>query len=161
MASRVVDQQQAREVSDKVASKGISIEDKEILEKKMHGMAVVIEKLESSRQKLLMEIDSQSLEIERLFEENSNLSSSLQEAMSIALHSENLVKDYLKQNEVLRGILDKLRTDQARGLLDSHHNGSNKTGLAEYTPKVLSIKDQLAKEQSKAEALSAVVYGGV
>ncbi|XP_024169828.1 uncharacterized protein LOC112176228 isoform X2 [Rosa chinensis] len=135
--------------------------DKEILEKKMHGMAVVIEKLESSRQKLLMEIDSQSLEIERLFEENSNLSSSLQEAMSIALHSENLVKDYLKQNEVLRGILDKLRTDQARGLLDSHHNGSNKTGLAEYTPKVLSIKDQLAKEQSKAEALSAVVYGGV
>ncbi|PRQ37731.1 hypothetical protein RchiOBHm_Chr4g0405851 [Rosa chinensis] len=36
-----------------------------------------------------MEIDSQSSEIERLFEENSNLSSSHQEAMSIALHWEN------------------------------------------------------------------------
>ncbi|KAM5583504.1 cilia- and flagella-associated protein 157 [Rosa sericea] len=145
------------EVSDKVASKGFSLEDKEILEKQMHDMAVVIEKLESSRQKLLMEIDSQSSEIERLFEENSNLSSSHQEAMSIALHWENQVKDCLKQNEELRGILDKLRTDQAKGLLDSHSNGSNKTGLAEYTPEVLSIKDQLAKEQSKAEALSAEV----
>ena len=87
----------------------------------MHDMAVVIEKLESSRQKLLMEvslgnlffyheylfvyirftanslfckcwqIDSQSSEIERLFEENSNLSSSHQEAMSIAVHWENQV----------------------------------------------------------------------
>ncbi|XP_024156677.1 cilia- and flagella-associated protein 157 [Rosa chinensis] len=145
------------EVSDKVASMGFSLEDKELLEKQMHDMAVVIEKLESSRQKLLMEIDSQSSEIERLFEENSNLSSSHQEAKSIALHWENQVKDCLKQNEELRGILDKLRTDQAKGLLDSHSNGSNKTGLAEYTPEVLSIKDQLAKEQSKAEALSAEV----
>ncbi|XP_004291510.1 PREDICTED: paramyosin [Fragaria vesca subsp. vesca] len=145
------------EESDKVASKGFSFEDKEILEKQMHDMAVVIEKLESSRQKLLMEIDSQSSEIERLFEENSNLSSSHQEAMSIAVHWENQVKDCLKQNEELRGILDKLRTDQAKGLLDSHNNGSNKTGSAEYTTEVLSIKDQLAKEQSKAEALAAEV----
>ncbi|XP_062015665.1 uncharacterized protein LOC133732191 [Rosa rugosa] len=144
-------------VSDKVASKGFLLEDKEILEKQMHDMAVVIEKLENSRQKLLMEIDSQSSEIERLFEENSNLSSSHQEAMSIAVHWENQVKDYLKQNEELRGVLDTLRTDQAKGLLDSHNKGSNKTGLAEYTPEVLSIKDQLAKEQSKAEALSAEV----
>ncbi|XP_004292923.1 PREDICTED: uncharacterized protein LOC101301649 [Fragaria vesca subsp. vesca] len=141
--------------SDRVASKGFSFEDKEILEKQMHDMAVVIEKLESSRQKLLMESDSQSSEIERLFEENSNFSSSHQEAMSIAVHWENQVKDCLKQNEELRGILDKLRTDQAKGLLDSHNNGSNKTGSAEYTTEVLSIKDQLAKEQSKAEALSA------
>lgn len=37
------------------------------------------------------QIDSQSSEIERLFEENSNLSSSSQEAMSIAMRWENQV----------------------------------------------------------------------
>ncbi|XP_050369606.1 uncharacterized protein LOC126787747 [Argentina anserina] len=145
------------EVSDKVAGREFSLEDKDKLEKQMHDMAVVIEKLESSRQKLLMEIDSQSSEIERLFEENFNISSSHQEAMSIAMHWESQVKDCLKQNEELRGILDKLRTDQAKGLVNSHNNSPNKPGSAEYTTELLSIKDQLAKEQSKAEALSAEV----
>ncbi|KAK9940630.1 hypothetical protein M0R45_017281 [Rubus argutus] len=145
------------DVSDKVASKAFSFEDKEKLEKQLHDMAVVIEKLESSRQKLLMEIDSQSSEIERLFEENSNLSSSHQEAMSIAVHWESQVKDCLKQNEELRGILDKLRTEQAKGFLGSHNSGANETGSSEYTTEVLLIKDELAKEQSRAEALSAEV----
>jgi len=88
-------------------------------------MAVAVERLESSRQKLLMEvkylltwlsfsnvngywmcacymkvtlfhnfywqIDSQSSEIEKLFEENSSLSSSCQEATSIAKQWENQV----------------------------------------------------------------------
>ncbi|CAL8160792.1 unnamed protein product [Prunus armeniaca] len=81
----------ASEVSEKVAGKEFSLEDKEKLEKQLHDMAVVIEKLESSRQKLLIEIDSQSSEIERLFEENSNLSSSYQESMSISVHWENQV----------------------------------------------------------------------
>lgn len=61
----------------------------------------------------------------------------------IAPHVNLQVKDCLKQNEELRGILDKLRTDQAKGLLDSHNNGSNKTGSAEYTTEVLSIKVSL------------------
>lgn len=34
-------------------------EDKEILEKQLHDMAVALERLESSRQKLLMEVMSQ------------------------------------------------------------------------------------------------------
>lgn len=58
----------------------------------------------------------------------------------IAPHVNLQVKDCLKQNEELRGILDKLRTDQAKGLLDSHNNGSNKTGSAEYTTEFFSIK---------------------
>ncbi|CAL2263902.1 unnamed protein product [Prunus armeniaca] len=147
----------ASEVSEKVAGKEFSLEDKEKLEKQLHDMAVVIEKLESSRQKLLIEIDSQSSEIERLFEENSNLSSSYQESMSISVHWENQVKDCLKQNEELRGTLDKLRTDQAKGMPESHEGRDNETGSAAYTTEVLSIKDQLAKEQSRAEALSAEV----
>ncbi|KAK8945329.1 hypothetical protein KSP40_PGU015943 [Platanthera guangdongensis] len=64
-------------------------QNKEKYEKQLHDMAVMIERLESSRQKLLMEIDSQSSEIERLFEENSNLSSSHQDALELALQWEN------------------------------------------------------------------------
>ncbi|KAM2574038.1 hypothetical protein TB2_006037 [Malus domestica] len=147
----------ASEVSEKVAGKEFSLEDKEKLEKQLHDMAVVIERLESSRQKLLIEIDSQSSEIERLFEENSDLSNSYQQAMSISGHWENQVKDCLKHNEELRATIDKLRTDQSKGLLESHEGGANETGSAAYTTEVLSIKDQLAKEQSRAEALSAEV----
>jgi hypothetical protein len=83
-------------------------------------MALAVERLENSRQKLLMEvtssyliftlhvsvyipsdrvvglsscwkIDSQSTEIERLFEENSNLSNSYQEAIGAAARWENQV----------------------------------------------------------------------
>ncbi|KAB2606976.1 myosin-11-like [Pyrus ussuriensis x Pyrus communis] len=145
------------EVSEKVAGKEFSLEDKEKLEKQLHDMAVVIERLESSRQKILIEIDSQSSEIERLFEENSDLSNSYQQAMSISGHWENQVKDCLKHNEELRATIDRLRTDQSKGLLESQEGGANETGSAAYTTEVLSIKDQLAKEQSRAEALSAEV----
>ncbi|GMY11004.1 calponin homology domain-containing protein DDB_G0272472 [Fagus crenata] len=147
----------SEEVSDKAAQKAFSLEDKEKLEKQLHDMAVVVERLESSRQKLLMEIDSQSSEIERLFEENSNLSSSYQEAMGIAVRWENQVKDCLKQNEELRGTLDKLRTEQAGGFPESYRDGVNKTGSSASTTEVLSLQGQVAKEQSRAEALSAEV----
>lgn len=40
---------------------------------------------------LSRQIDSQSTEIERLFEENSNLSTSYQEAMGLAVQWENQV----------------------------------------------------------------------
>ncbi|XP_040993993.1 paramyosin isoform X2 [Juglans microcarpa x Juglans regia] len=147
----------SEESSEKAAQKGLSLEDKEKLEKQLHDMAVVVERLESSRQKLLVEIDSQSSEIERLFEENSNLSSSYQEAMGIAARWENQVKDCLKQNEELRGTLDKLRTELAKGLPGTYRDGVNETGPAPTTTEVLSLKVQLAHEQSKAEALSAEV----
>ncbi|CAL5386581.1 unnamed protein product [Camellia sinensis] len=147
---------------------GIGLEDKERLEKQLHDMAVVVERLESSRQKLLMEIDSQSSEIEKLFEENSNLSSAYQEATGVVVHWENQVKDCLKQNEELRNMLDKLRTEQAntpalngmesqRGLLEAKKDGGNEIGSQTYIAEILSIKGQLAKEQSRAEALSAEV----
>ncbi|KAM7259909.1 hypothetical protein ACFE04_015650 [Oxalis oulophora] len=148
------------EVSAKVNNKAFSVEDKEKLEKQLHDMAVVIEKLESSRQKLLMEIDSQSSEIEGLFEENSGLSSSYQEAMSIANHWESQVKDCLKQNEELRGFLDKLRTEQNKtivgGSLEAHGN-AEETGSRAQLSEIFTLKGQLVKEQSRAESLSAEV----
>ncbi|XP_071689371.1 uncharacterized protein [Rutidosis leptorrhynchoides] len=137
-----------------------TVEDKERLEKQSHDMAVVVERLESSRQKLLLEIDSQSSEIERLFEENSSLSSAYQEATGMVAHWENQVKDCLKQNEDLRSMLAKLRTEQANISAESHRGitESNKEGLNEsYTAEVVFLKGELAKEQSKAETLSAEV----
>ncbi|XP_013616935.1 PREDICTED: uncharacterized protein LOC106323341 [Brassica oleracea var. oleracea] len=44
----------ASEVSES-SQKVFSVEDKEVLEKQLHDMAVALERLESSRQKLLME----------------------------------------------------------------------------------------------------------
>ncbi|KAJ4833294.1 hypothetical protein Tsubulata_004313 [Turnera subulata] len=155
------------EVSEKMTHKAFSVEDKQKLETQLHDMAVAVERLESSRQKLLMEIDSQSSEIENLFEENSNLASSCQEAMSVAKQWENQLKDCLKQNEELRAILDKLRSEQANSLLSNnteivrisehHRDGISETGSHAYTAEILALKGQLGKEQSRAEALSAEV----
>nr|XP_043609380.1 paramyosin [Erigeron canadensis] len=138
----------------------LTMEDKERLEKQLHDMAVVVERLESSRQKLLLEIDSQSSELERLFEENSTLSSAYQEATGMLAHWENQVKDCLKQNADLRSMLDKLRTEQASipVVNESHGLESNKeVGSEGHTTEVVSLKGQLAKEQSKSETLSAEV----
>lgn len=143
----------ASEVSES-GQKVFSVEDKEKLEKQLHDMAVALERLESSRQKLLMEIDNQSSEIEKLFEENSNLSASYQESINISNQWENQVKECLKQNVELREVLDKLRTEQAgsfsRGPSEFEANGSHGTDT-------LSLKGELAKEQSRAESLSAQV----
>nr|GEU32123.1 hypothetical protein [Tanacetum cinerariifolium] len=137
-----------------------TMEDKDRLEKQLHDMAVAVERLENSRQKLLLEIDSQSTEIERLFEENSNLSSAYQEATGMVSHWENQVKECLKQNEELRVMLDKLRTEQASISIvnqEGHRLEHNKEGTSEISQAVVSLKGQLAKEQSRAETLSAEV----
>ncbi|KAH6836602.1 myosin heavy chain-like protein [Perilla frutescens var. hirtella] len=171
---------QKRELEEKLAStsKRISeneteqvkqwtftLEDKERLEKQLHDMAIAVERLETSRQKLLMEIDSQSSEIERLFEENSSLSSAYQESVGLVARWESQVKAYVQQNEELRNTLDKLRKEQAnlpgpsdnasQALLGSSR-GDN-TIESQYGVEYLSLKGQLAKEQSRAEALSAEV----
>ncbi|KAH8520303.1 hypothetical protein Peur_039165 [Populus x canadensis] len=157
----------SEEASQNLVPKAFTVEDKEKLEKQLHDMAVAVERLESSRQKLLMEIDSQSSEIEKLFEENSSLSSSCQEATSIAKQWENQLKDCLKKNEELRVMLDKLRTEQANllsndreilgGSAERHRDGVTETGSQAHATEILSLKGQLAKEQSRAEALSAEV----
>lgn len=158
MSTRVTD-----EAAEKRNNKGLSVEDKERLEKQMHDMAVAIERLENSRQKLLMEIDSQSSEIERLFEENSNLSSACREAMGVAVHWENQVKDCLRQNDELRSMLHKLRMEQASrptlddkvGISQSSKDGQDEIASSGFSPEIISLKSQLVNEQSRAEGLSA------
>ncbi|GAB4824455.1 hypothetical protein Ancab_007341 [Ancistrocladus abbreviatus] len=151
-------------VSEKPSqARTFSLEDKEKLEGQLHDMAVMVERLETSRQKLLAEIDSQSSEIEKLFEENANLSSTYQETVGVVTHWQNQVKECLKQNEELRGMLDKLRKEQVN-LLSSHGDeisniSADVINVSEphYTAEVFSLKAQLVKEQSRAEALGAEV----
>ncbi|VFQ92761.1 unnamed protein product [Cuscuta campestris] len=158
----------SEDISQKASGDTFSVKEKEKLEKQLHEMAVAIERLESSRQKLLMEIDSQSSEIERLFEENSNLSSANEEVMGMVVQWENKVKECLKQNEELRVLLDKIRNEQAgigntndklmhRGLFGSNKEVENGTQAPSYEADIVSLQDQLVKEQSRAEALSAQV----
>ncbi|XP_028775694.1 uncharacterized protein LOC114732564 [Neltuma alba] len=142
---------------EKMGDKKFSVEDRLKLENQLHDMALAVERLEGSRQKLLMEIDSQSTEIERLFEENSSISTSYEEAIGAAMRWENQVKDCLKQNEELRGILDKLRMEQARGFPDSSSDGAHVAVSSASTSEMVSLKGQLVNEQSRAEALSAQV----
>ncbi|RZC78465.1 hypothetical protein C5167_002745 [Papaver somniferum] len=152
----------ASEASDEAASKAFSLQEKEKLERQLHDMAVVVEKLENSRQKLLLEIDSQSSEIERLFEENPNLSTSYEDAMGVVGQWENKVNDCLKQNEDLRALLGQLRAEQANKLISneastaSSYGGAKSSGEAQ-TAETLLLKAQLSNEQSRAEELSAEV----
>ncbi|KAF7049567.1 hypothetical protein CFC21_058084 [Triticum aestivum] len=152
----------SEEASEFAARKAFSMQDREKLENQLHDMALMVERLEGSRQKLLMEIDSQSLEIENLFEENSVLSTSYQEAMSVTMQWENQVKDCLKQNEELRLHLEKLRIEQANLLKTKNTSveldGQSETSIPpELVTENLSLKDELVKEQSRSEGLSAEI----
>ncbi|KAI3942915.1 hypothetical protein MKW92_042522 [Papaver armeniacum] len=152
----------ASEASDEAASKAFSLQEKEKLERQLHDMAVVVEKLENSRQKLLLEIDSQSSEIERLFEENSNLSTSYEDAMGVVGQWENKVNDCLKQNDDLRALLGQLRAEQANKLISNEASTASSYGAAKssgeaQTAETLLLKAQLSNEQSRAEELSAEV----
>ncbi|KAK9755669.1 hypothetical protein RND81_01G042200 [Saponaria officinalis] len=142
------------------SSNTFTLQDKEKLERQLHEMAVMVERLENGRQKLLLEIDSQSSEIEKLFEENSSLTSAYQEVVGVASLWENQVKECLKKNEELRGMLDRFRTEQI-DIISSNRgtmvNTSNDAGAVNYTSEVIDLKGQLAKEQSKAESLTAEV----
>ncbi|KAG0551780.1 hypothetical protein BDA96_01G452400 [Sorghum bicolor] len=151
------------DASEFAARKAFSLQDREKLENQLHDMALMIERLEGSRQKLLMEIDSQSSEIEKLFEENSAVSTSYQEAMAITVQWENQVRDCLKQNEELRSHLEKLRLEQASLLkvsnIATQSDGQieNSSNPPEMVTENISLKDQLIKEQSRSEGLSAEI----
>ncbi|XP_062210715.1 uncharacterized protein LOC133912141 [Phragmites australis] len=160
----VLTKKATEDASEFSARKAFSMQDREKLENQLHDMALMVERLEGSRQKLLMEIDSQSSEIEKLFEENSALSTSYQEAMDVTMQWENQVKGCLKQNEELRSHLEKLRLEQASLLKVSNisiqSDGQNENSISnppELVTENLSLKDQLIKEQGRSEGLSAEI----
>ncbi|KAF9607223.1 hypothetical protein IFM89_033430 [Coptis chinensis] len=112
---------------DEAANKELSKEDKDRFEKQLHDMAVMVERLENSRQKLLMEIDSQSSEIERLFEENYNISASYEEATAVVVQWQNQVLKFTQMNICyLRGNLQK-----------------NKSRVEELSAEVMKLSAQL------------------
>ncbi|CAM6085308.1 unnamed protein product [Calypogeia fissa] len=92
---------------------GTSSQKNSKLEMQLHELASMVERLEKGRQKLLGEIDVQSAEIERLFVENANLTSSVEETSEIASQWESQVQQCLEHNAQLRSELNQLRMQQA------------------------------------------------
>ncbi|GBG77522.1 hypothetical protein CBR_g23966 [Chara braunii] len=100
--------------------------DKQQSDRKMRELAMMVERLEKGRQRLLSEVDSQSLEIERLFMENSGLAAGLRETHEIAGRWERQLKECLSQNEELRKTLIALRSEQGRATMESSASGNEK-----------------------------------
>lgn len=140
-------------------------------DQQLRELAMMVERLESGRQKLLAEIDTQSLEIERLFVENTNLSAGLKDMTGVAAQWENQVQECLKQNAELRVMLEKLRTEQANTISElpmhvaeavssreiTYDNEKGIVGHTAYATENLKLKGELAKTQTKSEALAAQV----
>lgn len=176
----VVTEKISGHISEKNGEENSSTAENQKQEKGKHDqqvrdLAMMVERLESGRQKLLSEIDTQSLEIERLFVENANLSSGLKDMTSVASQWENQVQECLKQNAELRVMLEKLRTEQAntvsklpmhivdavssKEITNDNEKGIEKgiVGHTVYATENLKLKGELAKTQTKSEALTAQV----
>lgn len=140
----------------------------------LRELASMIERLESGRQKLLVEIDAQSVEIERLFVENGSLATGLKEASESMAQWERQVQECLEQNTLLRAELNDLRTTKAQisGLQHSESLGDlleaervgEVTNLTQEASESMSMRNEnsklkvdLDKTKGQAEALSAQV----
>jgi chromosome segregation ATPase len=146
------------DASEFAARKAFSLEDREKLESQLHDMALMVERLEGSRQKLLTEIDSQSSEIEKLFEENSALSTSYEEAMAVTKQWESQVRECLKQHEELRSHLEKLRIEQASLLklksssISIQPDGQNENSISS-APELVNENLSLKVKQASSSTL--------
>ncbi|KAH7307536.1 hypothetical protein KP509_22G064200 [Ceratopteris richardii] len=95
----------------------------------LRELASMVERLESGRQKLLVEIDAQSVEIERLFLENDSLVAQVNESLTYTSQWEQQVQSFLQENGSLRAELKDLRSSLASNteksfgeLLDTERN---------------------------------------
>ncbi|CAK9263799.1 unnamed protein product [Sphagnum jensenii] len=136
-------------------------------------LASMVERQEQGRQKLLAEIDAQSLEIERLFLENEGLRDSLKESNGVSARWDRQVQECLEQNGELRAQLNQLREEQITiaavmakhpqesFVLDSETGtGAGNEGTSQFearSSEEVKLKRELAKAQAHAEELSARV----
>ncbi|CAK9207908.1 unnamed protein product [Sphagnum troendelagicum] len=136
-------------------------------------LASMVERQEQGRQKLLAEIDAQSLEIERLFLENEGLRDSLKESNGVSARWDRQVQECLEQNGELRAQLNQLREEQITiaavmpkhpqesFVLDSETGtGAGNEGTLQFearSSEEVKLKRELAKAQAHAEELSARV----
>ncbi|GAQ87726.1 myosin heavy chain-related protein [Klebsormidium nitens] len=143
------------------------VDEKRKLEGRCKELAMMVERQEKGRQKLLTEIDSQSLEIERLFGENAGLHAGLNEYTAIAARWEQQVHELLGQNQELRAALRQLREEQrvaeeARSTAEDVkvQDSPGQAGmvpasdLEEARAREAKLKKQLAQALAKAEELA-------
>jgi chromosome segregation ATPase len=143
-------------------------EEKSFTEEKLRELANMVERQESGRQKLLAEIDKQSLEIERLFVENEGLRESVKQTTEIAARWEAQVQDCIQQNNELRTMLNQLRLEQSSMIaaadadpsdtVDPHadaEGSGDKAASDRWNAERTKLKIELAKALAKSEELSA------
>ncbi|KAL2630472.1 hypothetical protein R1flu_015158 [Riccia fluitans] len=123
-------------------------------EEQLHELALMVERLEKGRQKLLGEIDAQSLEIEKLFVENSNLELSIKEIREMAAQWESQVQQCSEQNAQLRSELNRLRMEQAE--LAESRSGPYDNDLDSLRRENAKLKRQLAEVQALSEEQTAL-----
>ncbi|XP_024522243.1 myosin-11 isoform X1 [Selaginella moellendorffii] len=117
-------------------------------EQHLRELASMVERLENGRQKLLAEIDRQSLEIEKLFMENEGLVSGLNETSEIAAQWERQLRECAKQNTELENKLQAHQTlSQLEDLVKEEDLSSTEIPkLKMDLTKALGERDQLALE---------------
>lgn len=119
----------------------------------LHELASMVERLEKGRQKLLTEIDVQSMEIERLFLENDSLAASVKEASTFTAQWEGQVQDCLQENANLRAELTDLRARLAVQAVES----LGESGDVDKGNETSELQVELSKAKGQAEDLSAHV----
>eukprot|EP00898_Chlorokybus_atmophyticus_P001313 jgi/Chlat1/2182/Chrsp17S02741 len=139
---------------------------------RLHDAELLVQRLSASHGKLLAEIDSQSLEIERLFSENAGLSKGIRDASEISVSWERQVKELISQNAALRAELADSRAKAAaaasvpKPVVSSsgmalasdaaRASGSQENGsLADLQQAHAHLEAKYAEAQERAEALAA------
>lgn len=141
---------EGRESSVGKFSTDVTLKEKDL---QLHELASMVERLESGRQKLLTEIDVQSMEIERLFVENDSLAASLKEASMFTGQWEHQVQDCLQENANLRAELSDLRARLTVKVDKSLGESSD----ADKENESSKVQVELSRAKGQAEALSAQV----
>ncbi|KAI5054710.1 hypothetical protein GOP47_0029855 [Adiantum capillus-veneris] len=116
LSSALVEAKSIREGYENSINKGLKEDSLKEKDHQLRELASMVERLESGRQKLLAEIDAQSIEIERLFMENDSLAARFREASTYTSHWEHQVQMCLQENSNLRAELNDLRRKLATHL---------------------------------------------
>ncbi|KAH7307537.1 hypothetical protein KP509_22G064200 [Ceratopteris richardii] len=124
----------------------------------LRELASMVERLESGRQKLLVEIDAQSVEIERLFLENDSLVAQVNESLTYTSQWEQQVQSFLQENGSLRAELKDLRSSLASNteksfgeLLDTERN----TERSKLQMELNSVKEEADTLRAQVLQLTA------
>ncbi|MCO5595104.1 hypothetical protein L7F22_049142 [Adiantum nelumboides] len=153
LKSALVEAKSNREGYENGINKGLQEDALKEKDYQLRELASMVERLETGRQKLLAEIDAQSIEIERLFMENDSLAARFKEASTFTSHWEHQVEICLQENTNLRAELEDLRNEIAS---NSEKNFGDVMGATRVNESS-KLQAKVSAVKGEAEALRAQV----